>query len=144
MTRETRLRVASNECMAGRPILRRTCAQPIKIRVIPENEIPRALHVDIYFVVACGARAVVCVGVWVVCEECRCWCGVVWCVVWVWRCGCGSSFGGKPFFRKRTVFPRPPFPKKLSLSYTLFYCCFISRTGYILFRQNNLHRFISF
>ena len=34
--------------MAGRPILRRTCAQPIKIRVIPENEIPRALHVDIY------------------------------------------------------------------------------------------------
>ena len=56
----------------------------------------------------------------------------------------GSSFGGKPFFRKRTVFPRPPFPKKLSLSYTLFYCYFISRTGYILFRQNNLHRFISF
>ena len=64
----------------------------------------------------------------------RVWCGVVW------RC----SFGGKPFFRKRTVFPRPPFPKKLSLSYTLFYCYFISRTGYILFRQNNLHRFISF
>ena len=36
--------------MAGRPILRRTCAQPVLIRVIPENEIPRALRVDFYSV----------------------------------------------------------------------------------------------
>ena len=48
MTRTTLLRVASNQCTAGRPIPRRTCALPVKIRVIPENEIPRALHVDIY------------------------------------------------------------------------------------------------
>ena len=34
--------------MAGRPILRRTCAQPVSFRAMPENEIPRALHVDIY------------------------------------------------------------------------------------------------
>ena len=34
--------------------------------------------------------------------------------------GCGSSFGEKPFFRKRTVFPRPPFPKKLTVIYTYF------------------------
>ena len=47
-TRMTRLRVASDECMAGRPILRRTCAQPVSFRAMPENEIPRALHVDIY------------------------------------------------------------------------------------------------
>ena len=44
----TRLREASDECMAGRPILRRTCAQPVKIRVIPENEIPPAMRVDVY------------------------------------------------------------------------------------------------
>ena len=46
--------------MAGRPILRRTCAQPVLIRVIPENEIPRALRVDFYFYVffrAGGAEA---------------------------------------------------------------------------------------
>ena len=48
MTRMTRLREASDECMAGRPILRRTCAQPVKIRVIPENEIPPAMRVDVY------------------------------------------------------------------------------------------------
>ena len=50
MTRMTRLREASDECMAGRPILRRTCAQPVKIRVIPENEIPPAMRVDVYLV----------------------------------------------------------------------------------------------
>ena len=48
MTHGTRLRVASNRCEAGRPIQKRTCAQPVKIRVIPENEIPPALRVDIY------------------------------------------------------------------------------------------------
>ncbi len=48
MTRTTLLRVASNQCTAGRPIPRRTYALPVMIRVIPENEIPRALHVDIY------------------------------------------------------------------------------------------------
>ena len=34
--------------MAGRPILRRTCAQLVLIRVILENEIPPAMRVDIY------------------------------------------------------------------------------------------------
>ena len=34
--------------MAGRPILRRTCAQPVLFRALPETEIPRALHVDVY------------------------------------------------------------------------------------------------
>ena len=34
--------------MAGRPILRRTCAQPVLLRALPETEIPRALHVDVY------------------------------------------------------------------------------------------------
>ena len=41
-------RVASNQCVAGRPILRRTCAQPVAIRAMPETEIPRAMRVDIY------------------------------------------------------------------------------------------------
>ena len=50
LTRTTLLRVASKQCMAGRPILRRTCAQPVSFRAMPENEIPRALHVDIYCV----------------------------------------------------------------------------------------------
>ena len=44
----TRLRVASNKCMAGRPILWRTCALPAKIRAMPENEIPPARRVDFY------------------------------------------------------------------------------------------------
>ena len=48
MTRETLLRVASKKRMAGRSILRRTCAQLVLIRVIPENEIPPAMRVDIY------------------------------------------------------------------------------------------------
>ena len=50
----TLLRVASNQCTAGRPIPRRTYALPVMIRVIPENEIPRALHVDIYLTIFLG------------------------------------------------------------------------------------------
>ena len=42
------LRVASNKCMAGRPILWRIYVPPVTIRVIPENEIPPAWRVDIY------------------------------------------------------------------------------------------------
>lgn len=34
--------------MTGRSILRRTCAQPILIRAMPENEIPPAMRVDYY------------------------------------------------------------------------------------------------
>ena len=30
---------------------KRTCAQPEKIRVIPENEIPPAMRVDIYSII---------------------------------------------------------------------------------------------
>ena len=37
----TRLRVADKLCMGVCPILRRTCAQPVRIRAMPENEIPR-------------------------------------------------------------------------------------------------------
>lgn len=33
--RTTLLRVASKQCMAGRPILRRTCAQPVSFRAMP-------------------------------------------------------------------------------------------------------------
>ncbi len=48
----------------------------------------------------------------------RCVVGVgVWCGVW----GCGSSFGGKPFFRKRTVFPRPPLSKETYSNLYLFF-----------------------
>ena len=36
--------------MAGRPIKRRTCAQPVVGRAMPENEIPPAMRVDIYSV----------------------------------------------------------------------------------------------
>ena len=59
----TLLRVASNQCTAGRPIPRRTYALPVMIRVIPENEIPRALHVDIYymdFAIPCTQRFWLC------------------------------------------------------------------------------------
>ena len=34
--------------MAGRPIKKRTCAQPVVDRAMPENEIPPAMRVDIY------------------------------------------------------------------------------------------------
>ena len=40
--------MASNKCMAGRPILWRIYVPPVTIRVIPENEIPPAWRVDIY------------------------------------------------------------------------------------------------
>ena len=36
--------------MAGRPILWRIYVPPVTIRVIPENEIPPAWRVDIYFI----------------------------------------------------------------------------------------------
>ena len=35
--------------MAGRPILWRIYVPPVTIRVIPENEIPPAMRVDVYF-----------------------------------------------------------------------------------------------
>lgn len=35
--------------MAGRPIKKRTCASPVSFRALPENEIPPATRVDIYF-----------------------------------------------------------------------------------------------
>ena len=44
----TCLRVASNSCMAGRPTSKRTCASPVTIRAMPENEKPPAMRVDIY------------------------------------------------------------------------------------------------
>ena len=37
--------------MTGRSILRRTCALPILIRAMPENEIPPAMRVDYYYIV---------------------------------------------------------------------------------------------
>ena len=39
---------ASNSCMAGRPTKKRTCAPPVSVRAMPENEIPPARRVDIY------------------------------------------------------------------------------------------------
>ena len=45
----TRLRVASNSCMAGRPTSKRTCAQPVSVRAMPENEKPPAMRVVIFF-----------------------------------------------------------------------------------------------
>ena len=39
---------ASNSCMAGRPTKKRTCAPPVSVRAMPENEIPPAMRVDIY------------------------------------------------------------------------------------------------
>ena len=38
--------------MAGRPIKKRTCASPVSFRALPENEIPHATRVDIYFSIA--------------------------------------------------------------------------------------------
>ena len=35
--------------MAGRPTKKRTCAPPVSFRAMPENEIPPAMRVDIYF-----------------------------------------------------------------------------------------------
>ena len=35
--------------MTGRSILRRTCAQTVVFRLVPQNEIPPAMRVDIYF-----------------------------------------------------------------------------------------------
>ena len=35
--------------MAGRPTRKRTCALPVSVRAMPENEIPPAMRVDIYF-----------------------------------------------------------------------------------------------
>ncbi len=46
-----RLRTADNPCVGVCPILRRTCAQPVVIRAMPENEIPRVLRGDIYYIV---------------------------------------------------------------------------------------------
>ena len=39
---QAHLWVISNNCMAGRPIKRRTCALPVSFRALPENEIPPA------------------------------------------------------------------------------------------------------
>ena len=39
---------ASNSCMAGRPTKKRTCAPPVSVRAMPENEKPPAMRVDIY------------------------------------------------------------------------------------------------
>ena len=50
MTHGTRLRVVSRRCVAGRPTQKRTCASPVTFRAMPENEIPPAMRVDIYFV----------------------------------------------------------------------------------------------
>ena len=36
--------------MTGRSILRRTCALPVMVRAMPENEIPPAMRVDYYFI----------------------------------------------------------------------------------------------
>jgi len=41
---------ASNSCMAGRPTKKRTCAPPVSVRAMPENEIPPAMRGDIYSV----------------------------------------------------------------------------------------------
>ena len=35
--------------MAGRPTKKRTCAQPVSVRAMPENEKPPAMRVDIYY-----------------------------------------------------------------------------------------------
>ena len=40
--------VVSSQCMAGRPIQKRTCASPVSFRALPENEIPPAMRVDYY------------------------------------------------------------------------------------------------
>ena len=40
--------------MAGSPIKKRTCALPVSIRAMPENEIPPARRVDFYFAFAGG------------------------------------------------------------------------------------------
>ena len=45
---------ASNSCMAGRPTKKRTCAPPVSVRAMPENEIPPAMRVDIYCLVPLG------------------------------------------------------------------------------------------
>jgi len=34
--------------MAGRPTIKRTCAPPVSVRAMPENEKPPAMRVDIY------------------------------------------------------------------------------------------------
>ena len=47
----THLWVVSNNCMAGRPIKKRTCALPVKVRAMPENKIPPAMRVDIYYLI---------------------------------------------------------------------------------------------
>ena len=49
MTHGTRLRVVSRRCVAGRPTQKRTCASPVTFRAMPENEIPPAMRVDIYY-----------------------------------------------------------------------------------------------
>ena len=42
--------------MAGRPTKKRTCAPPVTVRAMPENEIPPATRVDIYSMIfALGA-----------------------------------------------------------------------------------------
>ncbi len=46
--KKARLRAADNPCVGAGPILRRTCAQPVMIRAMPENEIPPAMRVDYY------------------------------------------------------------------------------------------------
>ena len=38
--------------MTGRSILRRTCALPVMVRAMPENEIPPAMRVDYYFLIS--------------------------------------------------------------------------------------------
>ena len=53
------------------------------------------------------------------------------CVAW----GCGSSFGEKPFFRKRTVFPRPPLSKETYSNLYLFFSRFTAQTIFICFQH---------
>ena len=48
-----RLRVASTNCMAGRPIKAHLCVAG-NIRAIPETEIPPAMRVDFYYIRAKG------------------------------------------------------------------------------------------
>ena len=40
--------------MAGRPTKKRTCAPPVSVRAMPENEKPPAMRVDTYCLVSLG------------------------------------------------------------------------------------------
>ena len=45
--------------MTGRSILRRTCALPVMVRAMPENEIPPAMRVDYYLRIVFCRRSMI-------------------------------------------------------------------------------------